>query len=420
MMFNERFGWRANLKRCRFCAAFERYQHNIRDMARILFLAMASLLVQSQLLAEGIRFFEGSWEEALAEAKRTDRPIFVDAYAVWCGPCKKMAAEVFPDEKVGEFYNKHFVNVKYDAEKGEGLKFREKYPISAFPTLFYIDYTGEVLQQVKGAQSVDAFIELGRKALSRIDRSGQYAEAYEKGERDPELILNYVRALNKSGKPSLKIANDYLRTQKDLTTPFNLRFILEAASEADSRIFDLLIQYRKQIETVESVQAVKDRIREACEATAQKALEFRNRSLLDEAVAKMKKHYPEKASSFALQMDMDYWSAMGNADEYLQACQNYLKKEAAKDAKAYARLSNSIVQQFAHLPKAMAEAERMAKTAAELSNDYKNYLNYAMLLQRNGKKEQAIQAARKALDLAKPHGEQATRMVEFYLKQLNN
>lgn len=244
--------------------------------------------------AEGIRFFEGSWEEALAEAKRLDRIIFVDAYAVWCGPCKKMAADVFPDDKVGEFYNKNFVNLKLDMERGEGLKFREKYPVSAFPTLFYIDFTGEIVQQVRGAQQVEGFLELGKKALSQIDRSQQYVTAYENGDRDPELVFNYVRALNKAGKSSLKIANDYLRTQKDLTTPFNLRFIFEAAAEADSRIFDLLIQHRKAIEPLESAQAVKDRIREACEATAQKAVEFRNRSLLDEAVAKMKKNYPEK------------------------------------------------------------------------------------------------------------------------------
>ncbi len=378
------------------------------------------LLLATMLRAEGIRFFEGTWEDALAEAKRLDRIIFVDAYAVWCGPCKKMAAEVFPDDEVGEFYNKNFLNVKLDAEKGEGLKFREKYPISAFPTLFYIDYTGEVVQQVKGAQQIEAFIELGKKALSQIDRSKQYVNAYEGGDRDPELVFNYMRALNKAGKSSLKIANEYLRTQKDLTTPFNLRFILEAAVEADSRIFDLLVQHRKAIESVESSQAVKDRIREACEATAQKAVEFRNRELFEEAADKMKKHYPEKAASFRLNMEMDYWSAMGDVDKYIAACSNYAKKEASKDAKALSRLSSSLVQQFGHNPKAVQAAEDFAKSAAESGKDYKMYLNYAGILQRNGKKDKAMEAARKALELAKAEGDQAARMVEYYIQQLNS
>lgn len=372
------------------------------------------------LRAEGIRFFEGTWDEAVAEAKRLDRIIFVDAYAVWCGPCKKMAADVFPDDKVGEFYNKNFINLKLDAEKGEGLKFREKYPISAFPTLFYIDYTGEVVQQVKGAQQIDGFIELGKKALTKIDRSQQYVAAYESGDRDPELVLNYVRALNKAGKSSIKISNEYLRSQKDLSTPFNLRFILEAAAEADSRIFDLLIERRTAIEALESAQVVKDRIREACEATAQKALEFRNRELLEEAIAKMKKYYPEKAASFRMSMEMDYWSAMGDVDKYIAACQQYAKTEAAKDEKALMGLGGALAQQFGHQPKAMQAAENFSKMAADKSTDYKTHLNYAGILMRNGKKDKALEAAQKALEMAKPHGDQAVRMVEFQIQQLNS
>lgn len=372
------------------------------------------------LSAEGIRFFEGTWDEAVAEAKRLDRIIFVDAYAVWCGPCKKMAAEVFPDDKVGEFYNKNFINLKLDAEKGEGLKFREKYPISAFPTLFYIDYTGDVVQQVKGAQQIDGFIELGKKALTKIDRSQQYVAAYESGDRDPELVLNYVRALNKAGKSSIKISNDYLRSQKDLSTPFNLRFILEAASEADSRIFDMLIERRAAIEALEPKQAVKEKIREACEATAQKALEFRNRDLLEEAIAKMKKYYPEKAASFRTSMEMDYWSAMGDVDKYIAACQQYAKTEAAKDEKALMGLGGALAQQFGHEPKAMQAAENFSKMAADKSTDYKTQLNYAGILMRNGKKDKALEAAKKALEMAKPHGDQAVRMVEFQIQQLKS
>lgn len=384
-----------------------------------LLIALTGLSVFS-LHAEGIRFFEGTWDEAVAEAKRLDRIIFVDAYAVWCGPCKKMAADVFPDDKVGEFYNKNFINMKLDAEKGEGLKFREKYPISAFPTLFYIDYTGEVVQQVKGAQQIDGFIELGKKALTKIDRSQQYVAAYEGGDRDPELVLNYVRALNKAGKSSIKISNDYLRTQKDLSTPFNLRFILEAAAEADSRIFDMLMERRTAIESLESPQVVKERIREACEATAQKALEFRNRELLDEAVAKMKKYYPEKAASFRASMEMDYWSAVGDVDKYIAACQQYAKTEAAKDEKALMGLGGALAQQFGHEPKAMQAAENFSKMAADKSTDYKTQLNYAGILMRNGKKDKALEVAKKALEMAKPHGDQAVRMVEFQIQQLNS
>lgn len=375
-------------------------------------------MMVSSAWSQGIRFFEGSWEAALAEAKRLDRIIFVDAYAVWCGPCKKMAAEVFTDEGVGNFYNRNFLNVKLDAEKGEGLIFREKYPIAAFPTLFFIDYTGEVVLQVKGAQPVDGFLELGKKALTQIDRSQQFEAAYAAGERDPEFIFNYVRALNKSGKPSIKMANEYLRSQQELTTPFNLRFILEAAVEADSRIFDLLIQHRKAIEALESEEVVKNKIEEACVVTAQKAAEFRRKPLLDEAVDKMKKHCPDRAAAFALNAEMEYWSATGDIGKFLEVSSKYARKQVSKDEKALLALSRSVAMQFGHDVRARAAAEDYARAAMLLSHNYKTYLHYASLLKQNDKLSEAAQIADKALELARKEGDTAVRSVEQFIFEL--
>lgn len=118
-------------------------------------------------------------------------------------------------------------------------------------------------------------------------------------------------------------------------------------------------------------------------------------------------------------MEMDYWSAMGDMDKYIAACNNYAKKEAAKDPNALSQLGSSIAKQFGHNPKALQAAETFAKSAADKSTDYKHHLNYAAILHRNGKKDKALEAARKALELAKPAGDQAVRSVEYYIQQLN-
>lgn len=62
--------------------------------------------------AQGIDFFKGEWEAALEQARNQDKLIFVDAYATWCGPCKRMAADVFPDPQVGAFYNRNLFLLK--------------------------------------------------------------------------------------------------------------------------------------------------------------------------------------------------------------------------------------------------------------------------------------------------------------------
>ena len=68
-----------------------------------------SLFCQAQ---SGIEFFHGSWDEALELAKKEHKAIFMDAYAEWCGPCKRMAKNIFTQKEVGDFFNKHFINVK--------------------------------------------------------------------------------------------------------------------------------------------------------------------------------------------------------------------------------------------------------------------------------------------------------------------
>ena len=167
----------------------------------------------TQAFGQGIEFFHGTWQEGLQKAKEQDRIIFVDAFAKWCGPCKRMAATTFMDPTVGEFYNANFINMKLDMEEELGLEFRKLYPVSSFPTLFFIDADGEVVQKVVGARDPAGFIELGESVLAKYDKSTKYVEAYEAGDRSYELVYNYVAALNKAGKPSVKISNDYLSLQ---------------------------------------------------------------------------------------------------------------------------------------------------------------------------------------------------------------
>jgi thiol:disulfide interchange protein len=119
--------------------------------------------------AQGINFFKGTWAEALEFAQAENKPIFVDAYTVWCGPCKFMSAKVFTDNDVAEYYNKSFVNFKYDMEKGDGPDFADKYRVTAYPTLLYLTPEGKVLHRVMGAKQAEGFINEGKKALVVFD-----------------------------------------------------------------------------------------------------------------------------------------------------------------------------------------------------------------------------------------------------------
>lgn len=357
------------------------------------------LIMAVGVQAKGIEFHKGKWQEAFELAKAEGKPIFVDAYAEWCGPCKRMARNVFTSDKVAAFYNSNFVNLKLDMEKPENASFRREYPVSAYPTLYYINPDGEVINKKMGGMDGESFIALGKAALSQVDVSGDFAKEYEAGNRDPELVYNYVRALNQAGKPSQKVANEYLRTQDDLTTPQNLKFILEAVTDADSRAFGLLEKYKSQIVAVSSAATVEERVGKACEATLKKAIEFENKELLAEAIAKVKAHCPEKAKAFALQSNMTYSKETGDADSHLKYSKKYAKT-IAKDADGLAKLATELGKTYKDNAAISKFGEKVSGKSVKVGGRFFHYITYAQFLKRNGKVEKAKDAANKALALA--------------------
>ncbi|MBC7417789.1 MAG: thioredoxin family protein [Pedobacter sp.] len=114
-----------------------------------------------------IVFVENSWNLAVKKAKLEQKLIFVDAYAIWCGPCKLLKSTTFKDANVAGFFNKNFVNLSIDMEKGEGLALSEKWQIDAYPTLMILDANGKLVLSSIGYLQAKDFIEFGKQALEK-------------------------------------------------------------------------------------------------------------------------------------------------------------------------------------------------------------------------------------------------------------
>lgn len=351
--------------------------------------------------ASGIDFFHGTWEEAIEKADKEGKVIFVDAYTTWCGPCKRMAKNVFTNEEVGNFYNSHFVNMKIDMEKKDGITFQRKYPVAAFPTLYFIDGKGKVVQKVKGAQDVERFLKLGKTVLSKVDFSAEFAEAYKAGDRSPELIHNYVKGLNKSGKSSGKIVNDYLKTQKDLGSPFNQQFLFDAVAEADSKVFDQFIGQKAGIVKLVGKEAFLEKVEKACNKTLQKSISYKSADLKEEAKEKMKANHPDIAGDFSLSADLKFFLEMKDAKAFSKTAKIYEKKVVKNDPVGLNKLSNQIKTGFPKDSKMLAQALAYAESACKYGVEPEFHLNYAELLYQNNQKDLAITIANKALELSK-------------------
>ncbi|MCK0131691.1 thioredoxin domain-containing protein [Flavobacteriaceae bacterium F08102] len=126
-----------------------------------------TLFTISTGIAQGITFTNSSLEATLTKASEDNKLIFIDCYTVWCSPCKKLAAEVFTQKNVGDFYNKNFINLKIDMEKGEGLEIAQYYKVNSYPTLLILNSEGEVLERFGGGTDADKMLKKGQQALDK-------------------------------------------------------------------------------------------------------------------------------------------------------------------------------------------------------------------------------------------------------------
>ena len=128
-------------------------------------ITLSLLFVFGFLNAAQINFLDNpAWKTVLEKAKKENKIIFLDAYAVWCGPCKNMDAQIYTDPTVADFYNANFINVKYDMEKGEGPKLANLFQVTAYPSLLFINTEGKVIHKGIGFKPVSSFLELGNTA----------------------------------------------------------------------------------------------------------------------------------------------------------------------------------------------------------------------------------------------------------------
>ena len=90
--------------------------------------------------AEGIQFFEGSWEEALKES-----------------------------QEVGAYFNEHFINVEKDMEKGEGRQIARTYRVTSYPSLFFVKDDGSVVKRAVGYRNPEQLLLLGQQAIEAYE-----------------------------------------------------------------------------------------------------------------------------------------------------------------------------------------------------------------------------------------------------------
>jgi thiol:disulfide interchange protein DsbD len=108
----------------------------------ILICAAVSFYSGGRQGGDGVRWTPYS-EALLVEAVKENRPVMLDFYADWCGPCKSMERNVFTDPEIVDL-SRHFVTLRIDLTKQHPnqKKIVKRYLLMGVPTIIFINGKG--------------------------------------------------------------------------------------------------------------------------------------------------------------------------------------------------------------------------------------------------------------------------------------
>ena len=236
-------------------------------MKKLIFLF--SLFIAFQAVAqEGIRFRHCSWEEAKAMAKKEKKPIFIDFYTQWCGPCLNMAENIFTLGSVGNFYNDHFVCLKIDAETGEGDELAKKYEVASIPTLDLVNPKTEKPIHISGRnQDRETFLFTGASALDPKKTSVYLMEQQKAGNTKPEFLLDYAYyAASRYNRTESEKCAEQLITMPgySLENPKVWALFVKSIHGRDNKLFKMLCSDIDKYRKIHGTQAVDSKLFKEC------------------------------------------------------------------------------------------------------------------------------------------------------------
>ncbi len=104
--------------------------------------------------AGATRWYE--YEEGILASSVTEKPVIIDFYADWCGPCIAMEQGTYPDPRVISEMS-DFIAIKVDTQKR--IDIETKYGIAYYPTVVFLDPEGKEIGRHIGYLGPEEMVE---------------------------------------------------------------------------------------------------------------------------------------------------------------------------------------------------------------------------------------------------------------------
>ncbi|MFZ4563213.1 MAG: thioredoxin family protein [Bacteroidales bacterium] len=367
-----------------------------------------------------IQFIDKPWAEILTIAKHEKKLIFLDAFTSWCGPCKWMAAKIFTNDTIADYYNSTFICAHFDMEKGEGPNLAKLYNVRAYPTLLFVSANGDMIHQRVGApQKVQDYIQMGMVAMIPGDGFASCEKEYLDGNRAPAFILKYLDRLQGAYLPINEPMNQYfaLLKEADMYSQANWEILYKYVNDLDSKEFKFLLSHHKVYEKMYTRDSVFGKV--VGVYTQALITLSRNRSFNDTNLNQIKQKIKDPgytdADKVFFQGELNMYQMKSETEKYLNLAMKEVDQNYSDD---YAMLNRMAVNFFkmATEKTQIEKAAGWAKKSIALKSTTENNDTYAKLMFKLGKKADAIKFEKKAIEMAKKDNADTSKMEETLRK----
>ncbi len=363
-----------------------------------------SFCIFIQGFSQGINFFHGTFDEAINTAKSEKKLLFLDCYTAWCGPCKMLQNNVFPQENVGEFYNQNFICYKIDCEKGEGPGICSRFSVSAYPTMHFIDAsTGKSIYKTMGYQVAETLIEKGKAAMGgNTNALREYQAKYQNGDKSETNLLGLVTQLAKNGQAYDVYFKEYMATQssESLMQEKNAKLIFELTNSINSPAITHFQQLKKYYWEVFGVESYQRQVEQIASKSVKEATQKSDKTMFLSALTFIKNNDLDRSDEVILKQSMQFYKGINDMVSFDQSATKYLKVYKKKDSRLLAEVAALYVQNVSN-PKLLIKAVNWTLASIKLEDKYYNNIVLAQLNYKQGKKSEAFDFANHALDMGK-------------------
>ncbi len=361
-----------------------------------------------------INFRKGTVAEIMAQAKAENKPVFIDAYAVWCGPCKWMDKNVFVNDAVADYFNTNYVSYKLDMEKGEGVEMATKYQVQAYPSFLFLNADGSVMHRTVGARPAEMFLEVAAVAKDPAKNFASYQKKYDGGDRSPEFMMSYLKVLNESALNGEEVAEKYFASLKpaQLQERGNWNLIYENINSLQSPVFVNFVKNRDAYAQKYTLDSVENKISNVYGQQIMRAAAQGDDAQLNKLKSEFKALNLKSGEKTLLQADMVYYERQQDMPKFHEATSKFVDKYMMDNSSAL----NSIAWRYYETIEdktMLQQAEKWAAKSVSLEPGFHNLDTHAALLYKLGQKEKAQEQAVKAIAAGKKMGEDVSGTEEL-------